>query len=143
MGIFDFLKGLKHRWRGGRMDRFESVSPNDEMLIPQQVSSLLGMVERVNSEVLEIQGVSDEMLPECTFFVPNLLAEFRENPKLAMIHGLGTQHAWIRVSMLREAIENSPGALSNYRELFNTFTRLGYDVRKIKYIRFRSALRHS
>ena len=134
---FDFLK----RRRRQETDRFDSVSPDHEMLMPQQVQSLPQMVQRVNTEILYIHDTSDEMFPEYALFVPNLLAEFRENPDLAMIHGQGTRHAWIRVSMLREALSNSPTELRNYRDLFIALTNLGYDVRKIRYIYFRSSLK--
>ena len=137
MGLFDFLKGRKPELT----DQFNVVSAQDDVLLPQQVQSLPQMIQQVNTEILYIQDTSDEMLPECSFFVPNLLAEFRENPNIAMIHGLGTRHAWIRVSMLKQSLSNSPSGLRNYRELFEAFIRLGHDVRRIKYIRFRSAPR--
>lgn len=137
MGLFDFLKGRKTE----KINRFASVSADDNMLLPHQVQSLRQIVNQVQTEILYVQDTSDEMLPECSFFVPNLLAEFREDPNLAMIHGLGTGHAWIRASMLKEALATSPSGLQNYRDLFRVFTTLGYNVRKIKYISFRSSLK--
>lgn len=138
MGLFDLFK----RHKTEKIDRFTKVSADDNMLLPQQVQSLPPMIKQVRGEILYIQDTSDEMLPECSFFMPNLLAEFRENPNLAMIHGLGTVHAWIRVSMLKEVLETSPSGLRDYKDLFMAFTRLGYSVRKIKYISFRSSLKN-
>jgi len=42
--------------------------------------------------------------------------------------------------MLKEALGKSPSGFQDYRELFRAFTSLGYEAKKIKYIRFRSAL---
>ena len=88
----------------GKVSRFSPISELDEMLEPQQVCQLCGMINGIKTEILGIADPTDGMLPECSLFVPNLLAEFNENPKLAMIHGLGTKHAWIRISMLKEAM---------------------------------------
>lgn len=123
----------------GRIPRFAPVSENDEMLLPRQVQFLKAKAHSVNTEVFAIADASDEMLPECAFFVPNLLAEFRENPNVAMIHGLGTAHAWIDVAKLRE-IFSSDEDIPDYRALYRAFAARGYDVKKVKYIRFRSAV---
>ena len=142
MGIFDFLKGGKKRGGssdgGESTDRFAPVSADDEMLIPQQVCNLSQMLHLTTQEILGIADTSDPMLPECGIFLPNLLMEFQENPRLAMVHGLGSKHAWIRVSMLTEVLGSAP---RNYQELFNAFAERGYDVRKVRYIRFQSALK--
>lgn len=134
-GIFDFLKGRKPEIT----NIFDLISADDDMLLPNQVQSLSQMIRQVDTEILYIQDTSDQLLPECTLFVPNLLGKFQENPNLAMIHGLGISHAWIDVKKLREIMEENQ-AIRNYRDLFCSFTNRGYDIRKIKYIRFRSSL---
>ncbi len=124
----------------GRIPRFATVTEHDEMLLPRQIEFLKANAASVKTEVLSLMDASDEMLPECAFFIPNLLAEFRENPKLAMIHGLGTAHAWIDIAKLREILSSAVG-IRDYSDLYRAFVARGYDVKKVKYIRFRSALR--
>ena len=124
----------------GRIPRFTPVSEHDEMLLPRQIEFLMANAASVKTEVWSLMEASDEMLPECAFFIPNLLAEFRENPKLAMIHGLGTAHAWIDLTKLRDVLSSS-GGIRNYAGLYRAFVARGYDVKKVKYIRFRSAIR--
>ena len=121
-------------------NRFARVGENDEMLLPHQIRALLDNLDSVNTDVLFLANPSDEMLPEYSMFVPNLLAEFNENPDLAMIHALGTAHAWIDTRKLRQIVGMTPAPISDYRSLFRAITTSGYDVRKIKYITFRSQL---
>lgn len=141
MGIFDWFRGRREdEVRGAKIPRFATVSEDDAMLLPRQIEFLKSKVGTVTTEVWSLMDASDEMLPECALFVPNLLAEFREDPRLAMIHGLGTAHAWIDTDKLREVLASGED-LRDYRGLYRAFNALGYNVKKIKYIRFRSALR--
>lgn len=147
MGIFDWLRCKtsstgEETSRGGKIPRFAPISENDEMLLPRQIEFMKRTLDSVKTDVLALQDPSDEMLPECALFVPSLLAEFNENPNLAMVHGLGTAHAWIDVEKLREVLQEGQ-EIRDYRSLFRAFTAGGYDVKKIKYIRFRSSLRSS
>lgn len=144
MGIFDWFRRKtsstgQEPSRRGSIPRFARVSEDDEMLLQRQIEFMKRTLDSVKTDVLALQDPSDEMLPECAFFVPNLLAEFNENPNLAIIHGLGTAHAWIDVKKLREILEEEQ-KIRDYRSLFRAFTARGYDVKKIKYIRFRSSL---
>ncbi len=140
MGLFDFLKSRRKR---NGLDRFAPLPSGEELLLPKQVEWLVQNVNRANTEVLSVQDTSDEMLPECAFFLPNLLAEFTQNNKLAMLHGLGKAHAWILTSALREATAASPGGIRDYRSLCEAFQRLGYEVKLVRYVRFRSAIGES
>jgi len=125
----------------GNIPRFAPISENDEMLLPEQIAFMKARLDSVSTEVLALQDPRiDEMLPEYALFVPNLLAEFNENPNLAMIHGLGTAHAWIDVRKLREILASKGNQINDYRSLFRAFKERGYDVKKIKYISFRSSL---
>jgi len=112
------------------------------MLLPEQIAFMKAHLGSVKTDVLALQDPRiDEMLPECALFVPNLMAEFNENQNLAMIHGCGTAHAWIDVKKLRVVLSSKENQITDYRSLFRAFTDRGYDVKKIKYINFRSALR--
>jgi hypothetical protein len=98
----------------GRIERFAAICEDDEMLLPKQVAFMKTHLNSVTTEVLAIMDPSvDEMLPEYAFFVPNLLAEFNENPNLAMIHGRGTAHAWIDVRKLKEVLSSRRGRSRN------------------------------
>ena len=111
------------------------------MLLPEQIASMKAQLRAVKTEVIHLQEPTiDVMLPECAVFLPNLMAEFNENPNLAMIHGRGTAHAWIEVKKLREILASKGDQISDYRGLFRAFTERGYDVKKIKYINFESLL---
>jgi hypothetical protein len=112
------------------------------MLLPRQVEYLKANISTISTEVLCLMDTSDEMLPECAFFVPNLLAEFREDPELAMIHGLGTAHAWIHTGKLRKILSGNED-IRDYAALYRAFVSRDYHVKKVKYIRFHSALRSS
>jgi hypothetical protein len=126
----------------GSIPRFAPISERDEMLLPRQVEYLKTNISSISTEVLSLMDTSDEMLPECAFFVPNLLAEFRQDPQLAMIHGLGTAHAWVHTGKLREILSGTEG-IRDYSALYRAFVARGYHVKKVKYIRFRSALKSS
>jgi hypothetical protein len=136
MGFLDRLFKINQ----SKNSRFARAGEDDEMLLPHQISALLDNLDSVNTDVLFLADPSDEMLPEYTMFVPNLLAEFNENPDLAMVHGLGTAHAWIDTRKLRQIVAKTPAPISDYRSLFRAITVSGYDVKKIKYITFRSQL---
>lgn len=141
MGIFDWFRGgQENEASGGKIPRFAPVSEDDELLLPHQMEFLKANVGSVNAEIWSLMDASDEMLPECAFLILSLLAEFREDPSLAMIHGLGTAHAWIDIGKLREVLASGDN-LSDYRALYRAFSARGYNVKKIKYIRFRSAIR--
>jgi hypothetical protein len=121
--------------------RFAVISENDEMLSPEQVLYIKGHLDLVRSEILAFQDPRiDEMLPEYSMSIFSIMAEFNENPKLAMIHGLGISHAWIDVNKLKEVLSSSEKRVNNYKSLFCAIVSHGYDVRKIKYIRFRSSI---
>jgi hypothetical protein len=142
MSIFDRLfgrKGAEPESVGAKIPRFAPISEHDELLLPRQIEYLKTNLKFVSTEVLALMDPSDEMLPEYAFFVPNMVAEFNENPNLAMIHGLGTAHAWIDVGKLREILDSDQN-ITDYRSLFRAIVARGYDVKRIKYIRFRSSM---
>jgi hypothetical protein len=145
MGILDWFRGNRGASSGrGKIPRFAPISENDNMLLPEQIAFMKAHLGSVKTDVLALQDPRiDEMLPECALFVPNLMAEFNENPNLAMIHGCGRAHAWIDVKKLREVLASKGNQITDYRSLFRAFTERGYDVKKIKYINFRSALSSS
>jgi hypothetical protein len=125
----------------GKISRFAPISENAHMLLPEQIAYMKTHLGSVGTAILALQDPRvDEMLPEYASFIPNLMAEFNENPKLAMIHGRGAAHAWIDVKKLREIFASQANQITDYRSLFRAFTDRGYEVRKIKYITFRSAL---
>ncbi len=122
--------------------RFPPISENDEILLPEQIASIKVQLRGVKTDVIQLQEPRiDAMLPARAMLIPHLMAEFNENPNLAMIHGKGTAHAWIDVNKLREVLASKGDMITNYRSLFRAFTARGYDVKKIKYISFESALR--
>ena len=140
MSLLDRLfRGRAAKRGGSRTTRFAPVSERDQMLLPSQIQFLKARIGSVNTEVLALMDTSDEMLPECAVFIPNLLAEFRQNPKLAMVHGLGTAHAWIDIGKLR-AVLASGLDITSYRDLFRAVVARGYEVKKVRYVRFRSSL---
>lgn len=145
MGILDWFR--KRRGKSSdsqgraKTARFVAISENDNLLLPDQIAFMKACVGTVRTDILELQDPRiDQMVPECAMFVPNLMGEFNENPKLAMIHGCGAAHAWIEVDKLRAVLAAKGGQITDYRSLFRAFTELGYDIKKIKYIRFRSTL---
>ena len=110
------------------------------MLPPELIVFTKSVIDSVTTAVLDVHDPRiDEMMPECAMFIPNLMAEFKENPKLAMIHGDGTCHAWFDVQKLREVLATKGDQIKDYRSLFRAFTERGYDVKKIEYIYFRSS----
>jgi hypothetical protein len=137
MGLFSFFRGKEKRGT----DRFAPVSKEDGMLSPKQVTHIMAILPNVQTEVLYLADVSDEMLPECAIFIPNLLAEFQQDSRLGMIHGLGNAHAWIHAPRLRDALSRSRTKPCNYSELFESFAEAGYKVKKIRYIYFRTDLK--
>jgi hypothetical protein len=141
MGIFDWIRGRQNNdMNQGKIPRFAPVSENDEMLLPHQIKFLKANANSVNTEIWSLMDESDEMLPECSIFIPNLLAEFQEDPSLAMIHGLGTAHAWIDIGKLR-AVLAKDDKFTDYQGLFRAFNAQNFNVKKIQYIRFRSAIK--
>jgi len=123
----------------GRIPRFAPISENDEMLLPEQIASMKTQLSAVKTDVVQLQEPRiDPILPECALFIPNLLAEFNENPNLAMIDGQGTVHAWIDVKKLQEILASKGEQITDYLSLFRAFTERGYDVKKIS---FHSALK--
>jgi hypothetical protein len=136
MGLFDIFK----KRDAERTDRFAPVSKGDDVLLPQQVAQLPSILQRITGEILYIEDASDQMLPECAAFLPHLQGEFHQDPKLAMLHGLGKAHAWIRVPHLRDALSRSSSSIRDYASLFDALTAAGYHVRRIRYVYFRSDL---
>jgi hypothetical protein len=139
MGIRDWLRGKSggpsSPGQGssgeGRIPRFAPISENDEMLLPEQVGSMKVQLRAVKTDVVQLQEPTiDAMLPECALFIPNLIAEFTENPNLAMIHGRGRVHASIDVKKRREALAAKADQITDYRSLFRAFTEQGYDVKR-------------
>ena len=124
-----------------KIPRFAPISENDNMLLAEQITYMKAHLASIKTDILALQDPRvDEMLPECALFVTNLMAEFNENSRLAMIHGLGNAHAWNDVKKLREILASKRNQVTDYRSLFRAFTERGYDVKKIKYITFRSTL---
>jgi len=73
---------------------------------------------------------------EDTDKLPNLIAEFVHDSKLAMIHGRGRGHALIRKTFLKEVAETSPEAICDYKSLVRAFTKKGMHVKRALYIQF-------
>jgi hypothetical protein len=146
VGLFDFLKKQRRmRDLNDRMraldDRFRSTpaSADDNLLLPHQIKDLPELVVKAalqDIEIIFVWELSDEILPEDQRKVPNLLMEFRNDPQLAMVHAVGTCHAWIRATMLKEALETWEGGIHSYRDLFRALQRLGYGVKRVTYIAF-------
>jgi len=137
IGLFQYFNFKKN----SSLKRFISVRAHEEVLMPRQVEGLIKNLSEVTGEIVYIADIGDQMLPECTCFIPNLLTEFTVNKKLAMLHGLGKWHAWIRVSMLKEAIAKFPDMIHDYASLYAALDVLGYETKRVKYISFRSSLR--
>jgi electron transfer flavoprotein alpha subunit len=130
---------IKFKKRG--TNRFERISAGDEQLTDRQVQQLVASLSKVPSEIIFVTDANDELLPESAVFMPNLMAEFRVDPKLAMVHGMGKNHAWIRVSALKDALSSyPPETIHNYGSLFAVLDVLGYHIRRVKYVNFRSSL---
>jgi hypothetical protein len=144
MGLFDFIKGQMRKRELDNRFRNSPVSAEDNLLLPHQIRDLPQLAAQAaidHSEIIFVWEIPDEILPEDQYFVPNLLMEFRNDPRLAMVHAVGTCHAWIRATMLQEALRTWEAGIHSYSDLFNAFQQLGYGVKKVTYVAFRSAYR--
>ena len=133
--VLDWLK------RGMRSEKNEVPWIEEELLKPTTISQLIKNIsddnfyEQMGEIIFNIEpGTSISM--EDKDKVPNLIAEFVHDSKLAMIHGRGRGHALIRKTFLKEVAETFPEEIYDYKSLVRAFTKKDMHVKRALYIQF-------
>ena len=115
MSIFEHLFGIASR----------------NQISASGIRQLLAQIDMVRTEILQFVEAGTEIPFECAMFVPHVLAEFRD-PRLGIVHGKGTGHAFLRVPALKEVILNSQ-PIQDYTSLVRALRKRGYTVRRVRY----------
>ena len=74
----------KKEGESGKVGPGLPITESDEMLLPSQVAAVKVKLQSCGTAILAIQSPLDDLLPDAAYSVPNLLAEFQANLRLAI-----------------------------------------------------------
>ncbi|MFO1042374.1 MAG: hypothetical protein U0941_11350 [Planctomycetaceae bacterium] len=99
------------------------------------VRNLIGVVLfRANTEVFAFYESSEDVIND-ELGQALIRNEFSSDEKLALCHGIGRGHCFVRVALLREIMQGIPIAdfPPDYATLVRMFRKRGYSVKRVRY----------
>jgi hypothetical protein len=142
MGFFDWIDNMIEGLNKFYGNTHESIIEEDlrNQVSDRGVKYLIDHIHEIRIEVLAFVEPGTEVFPEQAFFVGNVIAEFKNDSNLGIVHGQGGGHAFFRVKFLKEILIKHQGQINNYPSLVRAFKQEGHKIKRVPFIRFETTI---